>query len=671
MTQYYVRFTDATGVVISGDTPQSQWFEVSNPAFGSVQMLTIGSQTTGTGAGKVTFTGLNVTLGASALTEKLDLALEAGRSFKTIELVGYDNTSAGLVKTSSTVFKLAGGALDFVDIINGTHTLNFQYGGVVESVATYGQTGQLTGTTTAGWSLINNIRDDSTTFDAHARTDDPIVNGATTSAVVPEASGSHRVFIQLRNFDGTPLSGLGSSWIEVDSAVTSQLQFPNIGSGTSGTTGAGRVAFNPLDVVLKSGSLAPSLDQALALGKPFQVELAVYGDAGGGSDVLLDDYQFGLAGLKESGFANGSRNYSFEYGSERMVHSIYDPNGAYLRSEVEGWDYVRNVKLTAPSGSDTSFDAQKAPAALSGLTIAAPAPEVTQYYVRFTDQNGNVITGDTANGQWFAVSDANYRLEQTLLISPLLPGVGAGKVTFDDLSLSLGTSTLTQAIDHALKAGIAFKTIELVGYNESGKTPLKVSSTVFKLAGASGDSIDPQSGTHTFTFGYGDMVESIRTFDATGAVTGTVTAGWDRVKNVRDDSVTYDAKDRTDDPYLHGAPTDKIVPASSGGHDVYLQIRNFDGSALAGLGKQWIKVDAAIVDQLQTLAISSQTTGIGAGKVTFDPLKLVFDPGSLSPLLDKAMAQDGPTLVEVDMTVIGPYATAFGGPPAGAAGGAR
>jgi acetolactate synthase I/II/III large subunit len=39
--------------------------------------------------------------------------------------------------------------------------------------------------------------------------------------------------------------------------------------------------------------------------------------------------------------------------------------------------------------------------------------------------------------------------------------------------------------------------------------------------------------------------------------------------------------------------------------------------------------------------------------------------------LDRAMALDGPVLLEVDMTAIGPFAQAFGGPPAGAAGGAR
>jgi acetolactate synthase-1/2/3 large subunit len=38
---------------------------------------------------------------------------------------------------------------------------------------------------------------------------------------------------------------------------------------------------------------------------------------------------------------------------------------------------------------------------------------------------------------------------------------------------------------------------------------------------------------------------------------------------------------------------------------------------------------------------------------------------------DAAMATPGPHLIEVDMTAIGPYAVAFGGPPAGAAGGSK
>jgi acetolactate synthase I/II/III large subunit len=41
------------------------------------------------------------------------------------------------------------------------------------------------------------------------------------------------------------------------------------------------------------------------------------------------------------------------------------------------------------------------------------------------------------------------------------------------------------------------------------------------------------------------------------------------------------------------------------------------------------------------------------------------------PALDRSIAEIGPVLLEVDMCAIGPFAVPFGGPPAGAAGGAR
>jgi acetolactate synthase-1/2/3 large subunit len=42
-----------------------------------------------------------------------------------------------------------------------------------------------------------------------------------------------------------------------------------------------------------------------------------------------------------------------------------------------------------------------------------------------------------------------------------------------------------------------------------------------------------------------------------------------------------------------------------------------------------------------------------------------------APTLDRALASEGPRMIEIDMLKIGPFAVAFGGPPAGAAGGAR
>lgn len=49
----------------------------------------------------------------------------------------------------------------------------------------------------------------------------------------------------------------------------------------------------------------------------------------------------------------------------------------------------------------------------------------------------------------------------------------------------------------------------------------------------------------------------------------------------------------------------------------------------------------------------------------------ISQTGAFESAFDAALARPGPTLLEVDMISIGPYADRFGGPPAGAAGGAR
>lgn len=49
----------------------------------------------------------------------------------------------------------------------------------------------------------------------------------------------------------------------------------------------------------------------------------------------------------------------------------------------------------------------------------------------------------------------------------------------------------------------------------------------------------------------------------------------------------------------------------------------------------------------------------------------VTDIAAFEAIFDEALATDGPVLLEVDMHAIGPFAEQFGGPPAGAAGGAR
>ena len=55
-----------------------------------------------------------------------------------------------------------------------------------------------------------------------------------------------------------------------------------------------------------------------------------------------------------------------------------------------------------------------------------------------------------------------------------------------------------------------------------------------------------------------------------------------------------------------------------------------------------------------------QAVGMPHAKVTHE--------SAFGDALDRALAADGPMLVEVDMCAIGPFAQPFAGPPAGAAG---
>ncbi|TPG59685.1 thiamine pyrophosphate-binding protein [Roseomonas nepalensis] len=53
------------------------------------------------------------------------------------------------------------------------------------------------------------------------------------------------------------------------------------------------------------------------------------------------------------------------------------------------------------------------------------------------------------------------------------------------------------------------------------------------------------------------------------------------------------------------------------------------------------------------------------------PHEKVSDIGAFEAALDRALAQEGPCVLEVDMAAIGPFAESFAGPPAGAAGSVR
>lgn len=91
----YVQFKDEKGNVVKDDDG-STWFAVDAYSFDMVQTLSIGSQSTGAGAGKVTFNPFSISLSASrSLTNLLFRNLASGTPFKQVELALYKATGSG------------------------------------------------------------------------------------------------------------------------------------------------------------------------------------------------------------------------------------------------------------------------------------------------------------------------------------------------------------------------------------------------------------------------------------------------------------------------------------------------------------------------------------------------------------------------------------------------
>ena len=361
-TRYYLAFTDYNNNTLSLDG--GFLYEVSGLSFGAIQTLNIGSQSTGSGAGKAHFAPLTFLTASSNLTVQLDSMLASGTPFAQVNLYGYDTAPGGApVQVVHDVFKLAAVKSDTIDAGSGQHQVAFEYGGLVETAAPLNPDGTSgTPVTPLGWNSVKNIKDTSltTSLEGSTVTLPTTIDPRTNAAAAGVAAPLH-LYARFSDYATTP-NVLGGGWIEIDSANLDFIQTLNIGSQSTGA-GAGKVTFDPLVLTFRPGTVEPALLVDLASGTPFkQIEIAAYATAPGGTQsTLVDDYRFNLAAVQTSTHAvAGSAltdTYTFQYGQEVLQHVTTAGDGSVTRT-TKGWDAVKNVAL---------------PDAL--LPVAAPATE--------------------------------------------------------------------------------------------------------------------------------------------------------------------------------------------------------------------------------------------------------------------------------------------------------
>jgi type VI secretion system Hcp family effector len=149
---------------LKGYASSHNLFEVEDWNFDVEQTLNIGSQSSGAGAGKITFN-------AFSITRKIDLASPtffqmacSGQAFQQVGLAF--RKSAGGSATSGQVYLRFDFKLVAVKTIGWSHddespkeTVTFEYGGLQVRYAQQAASGQLNAAIIGGWNRVKNISD--------------------------------------------------------------------------------------------------------------------------------------------------------------------------------------------------------------------------------------------------------------------------------------------------------------------------------------------------------------------------------------------------------------------------------------------------------------------------------------------------------------------------------
>jgi len=144
----------------------SQLFEVEDYSFDIEQVLNIGSQSTGAGAGKITFNPFSITRKIDRSSPVLfDMAC-SGTAFKQVSLA-LRKSAGGM--TSGVIFLRFDFKLAAVKTISWSHddespkeTTTFEYGGMLIRYCQQNANGSLNTAIPGGWNRVKNVQDHTT-----------------------------------------------------------------------------------------------------------------------------------------------------------------------------------------------------------------------------------------------------------------------------------------------------------------------------------------------------------------------------------------------------------------------------------------------------------------------------------------------------------------------------
>ena len=263
-----------------------------------------------------------------ALTPALFEMLASGATFQEVDVLGYG--ADGTLATDDSFGFVAASELSSGS--SGTTTVALQYGS-----ASFISTPPGNGTPISGsWDRVTNTND----FSTDGETDPPpLAAPATLSdapALSPAVSPGLTYYVRFTTTHGGTGPLDGSTLYQLNSFSFDEQQTVSIGS-QSGGAGAGKVTFNPLDLVLTQPALTPALFEMLASGATFQ-EVDVLGYGAGGALATDDSFGFVAASELSSG-SSGTTTVALQYGSASFT-STPPGNGTPTSAS---WDRITNT----------------------------------------------------------------------------------------------------------------------------------------------------------------------------------------------------------------------------------------------------------------------------------------------------------------------------------------
>ena len=166
-------------------------------------------------------------------------------------------------------------------------------------------------------------------------------------------------------------------------------------------------------------------------------------------------------------------------------------------------------------------------------TVELPSDDSTELASAFNDANKK-------NGL-FEVEDYSFDIEQTLNIGSQSTGAGAGRVTFNAFSITRKIDKSSPIFFKMACAGQSFQQVGLglrksAGGNAAGKffVNFKFSLVAVKTLAWAHDEESPKE---TITFEYGALLVKYGQQKSDGQIDKILGNGWNRVKNVAEDTV--------------------------------------------------------------------------------------------------------------------------------------